>query len=393
MKIGFDVRNLTSSVMRGMDRYTISLIKELSNVGHDITLFYRKSEPINPKNINGINCKVVGLSDCGGFSWEQLVIPIALLKGKFDIYHAPAERGVPILSPCPVIFTIHSVTAHSYYALTHRKLLPGKAKDYLGYDFDPNKINFENALLYLQVKKAAFILTPSSFSRGEIIEFLNANPKKVIATHLAVDEEFLSDRKQDKSKDLIIGGKKIEKPYLLYVGGYEDHKNVIGLIKAFSKVKEHRENLKLVTVGTYGIPNFLIKEAEKLHLRLERDIYFLSDLKDELPLLYEQAEILTTLSWRETFCLPALESISKGTPVIGSTLGAVAEVIGEAGITVDPEDHEQFVHAVVHFLEKVDRDNTKDICIKQSKKFCWKKTAEKTFSMYLKASGQQLSPK
>lgn len=190
LHIGFDARHLTSKVLRGMDRYTVGLIRELVNQGVKVTLFYREREPLNIAHIENLGCNVVGLRDYSGLHWEQIAVPMALLREKINVYHAPAERGVPLFAPCPVVFTIHSVTGHSYYDLVKSGLLPGLVSDYLGYDFNPHSRSFWDYLFRLQVCRSNHILTPSEFCRNEIISFLNVNPSRVTTTHLAVHDQF-----------------------------------------------------------------------------------------------------------------------------------------------------------------------------------------------------------
>src|SRR5260370_12436000 len=134
MRVAFDGRSLSSPVLRGWDRYTVGLVKELVRLGVEVTLFYRDRQPLHAPHLADLGCAVLGLRDRGGLYWEQAAVPLALWRGKYDLFHAPAEHGVPLASPCPVVLTVHSVTVHSYDNLVRRGLLPGRVRDYLGYD-------------------------------------------------------------------------------------------------------------------------------------------------------------------------------------------------------------------------------------------------------------------
>ena len=108
--VAFDGRSLSSPVLRGWDRYTVGLVGELVQQGIDVTLFHRERESLHQPHVADLGCRVVGLPDRGGLYWEQVAVPLALWRGRYDLFHAPAEHGVPLAAPCPVVLTYHSVT-------------------------------------------------------------------------------------------------------------------------------------------------------------------------------------------------------------------------------------------------------------------------------------------
>jgi len=382
LNVAFDARHLTSKVLRGMDRYTVALVRELVKQGVKVTLFHRARESLNPVHIKDLGCSIVGLTDYSGLHWEQVVVPLALLRGKFDLYHAPAERGVPLLAPCPVVFTIHSVTAHSYYEFVRSGLLPGSVKDYLGYDFNPYSRSFWNYLFRLQVSRSNHILTPSDFCRNEVIQFLKVLPDKVTTTRLAVPAQFEKPSRLESDQNTILKSFGIKRPYLLYVGGYEPHKNVKGLLKTFAIVKQKRSDLMLVLVGSKSIPENLKEAASKLNLKVDLDVVFLKNLTDKLTDLYDSADLFVTMSWRETFCLPALEAMTRGVPVIGSKWGAFSEVVGDAGQLVHPCLYENAADTILKTLQSGNRQFLSNLVREQAKIFNWEKTVKDTLNIY-----------
>lgn len=378
LQIAFDARHLTGKVLRGMDRYTVGLVRQLVKLGIGVTLFYRDREPLNPAHVEHLGCQLVGLKDLGGLYWEQIAVPIALYQRGIHLYHAPAERGVPLLAPCPVVFTIHSVTGDSYYHLVQSGKLPGRVSDYLGHDFDPKDRGFWDYLFRLQVLRADRIIGPSEFCRQEIIQFLNVQPERVVTTHLAVHEQFTQPpRVADRSRILQSLG--IHQPYLLYVGGYELHKNPEGLLETFAIVKQTRPDLMLVAVGSGAVPDRVSQKAAALNLDVGRDVVFLVDLTDELTDLYDAAELFGSLSWRETFCLPALEALTRGVAVVGSEWGALPEIIGDAGRIVDPCDYAGAARAII---EELATDRSGDLARQRARQFSWEQTTERTLAVY-----------
>jgi glycosyltransferase involved in cell wall biosynthesis len=384
LHVAFDARHLTGKVLRGMDRYTVGLISQLIDRGIEVTLFHREREPLNLIHIDGLNCRVIALGDRGGLYWEQISVPLAILKYKVDIYHAPAERGVPLFAPCPVVFTIHSLTGDSYDRLVRSGMLSGQVIDYLGYDFDADRHSFWKYLFRLQTIRTNHIITPSEFCRNEVIDFLNVNPKKVTTTYLAAHPQFTRPRHSEAEITTILNRLTIKKPYIIYVGGYERHKNVEGLLETFSIVKKRLPNLMLVTVGTQSIPIQLKQKALSLNLNEHIDILFLVDINDELTDLYDAAELFVSLSWRETFCLPALESLMRGIPAIGSQWGAFPEIIDRAGEVVHPEDWQNAAKAIIQTIERdrTEKEISSQLASERANDFCWNKITEKTLTIY-----------
>lgn len=382
MRVAVDARSLASPVLRGWDRYTVGLVKELVRQGVAITLFHRARQPLEGKHIADLGCEVIGLNDRGGLHWEQVAVPLALWRGKFDLFHAPAEHGVPLVARCPVVLTIHSLTALSYSRLVERKHLPGRVRDYLGYD--PKSDYRSPAFGYwrAQVARANHIVCPSRFCRGEILRFLGLPPNRVTAIPLAVHEQFRKPPADAAVRAATLNRLGIRKPYLLFVGGYEAHKNVDGLLETFAMVHATMPELSLVAVGSKGLPEAIPAHAIRLGLWPGREVVFLVNLGQELTDLYDEAELFVTLSWRETFCLPVLEAMARGVPVVASAWGAAREVAGVAARLVDPRDHQAAKRAILETLAAGDRRTLGNIICGQAQRFSWKTTAERTLEIY-----------
>src|SRR5207245_10491136 len=122
--------------------------------------------------------------------WDQVSVALALWGGRYEVFHAPAEHGVPLAAPCPVVLTIHSVTLHSYFDLVRRGLLPGHVRDYLGYDGHPCRRSPAACYMRAQVARADHILTQSEFCRHDVLRFLGVAPTRVTTTALAVHNQF-----------------------------------------------------------------------------------------------------------------------------------------------------------------------------------------------------------
>ncbi len=380
-RVAFDGRSLSSKVLRGWDRYTVGLVGELVRQGIEVTLFHRRREPLHQPHVANLGCRVVGLTDLGGLYWEQVAVPFALWRGGYDLFHAPAEHGVPLAAPCPVVLTFHSVTSPSYTDLVRRGLLPGRVRDYLGYDPARGR-TAADSYLQAQVARANHVVVPSEFCRGEVIRFLRVAPNRVSVTPLAVHEQFLTPPACPQDQSVVLARLGVRQPFLLNVGGYETHKNVPGLLKAYARVHACRPDVGLVVVGSKFLPADLPRLAESLGLRVGRDVVFLVNQTTELTTLYDAAELFVTLSWRETFCLPALEAMTRGLPVITSAWGAAPEVVGNAGRTVDPRDDRAAAEAILEVLSSNGRSFHAQRARQAASRFNWAETARKTLAVY-----------
>jgi glycosyltransferase involved in cell wall biosynthesis len=380
MRVAMDARSLTSPVLRGMDRYLIGLAGELARRGVEVTFVHRQREVLSAPHLDIPGIKVIGLHDAGGIFWEQIALPRALERFKFDLYHAPAERGVPFVAPCPVVLTYHSTTRKSYSDLIDRGLLSGSITDYLDDGPTARGRVFEQYGWWQQYR-ADQVLTPSQFSRQELIRLNRLAPQRVTATPLAVADQFRRPRKSPEELRSAIETLGVRAPYLLYVGGYEKHKNVEGLVAMFHRIQQRLPEFQLVCVGSKPAPESIRARVRQLNLRAQQ-VLLLDGLSAELTDLYDAAELFVTLSWRETFCLPALEAMTRGTAVLASHWGASPEVVGDAGLLVDPRDPCSAATALLDFLAASDRETRAARALKQAAKFSWESTADLTIGVY-----------
>jgi glycosyltransferase involved in cell wall biosynthesis len=158
--------------------------------------------------------------------------------------------------------------------------------------------------LNAQVARADHIVVPSEFCRLEVIRFLRVAPTRVTVTSLAVHEQFRKPPSSPEVRAAVLARLGIRRPYLLYVGGYEPHKNVAGLLVAFAAVKLQRPDLSLVLVGSKELPETLRTRAAGLGLNPDGDVRFLLNLTDDLTDVYDGAELFVSLPGERRFASP-----------------------------------------------------------------------------------------
>jgi len=373
-----DGRSLVSPTLRGWDRYTVELVKEFANRGIEVTLFYRNGEPLYSGHFQDVRCELIALDSFKVLQWEQVALPAALRRGRYDVYHAPTDRALPICAPCPALMTIHSLTRDSYRDLIQTGTLPGRLADYVGPEPKRRWQVYWNA----QVAHANHIFTPSEFSKDEIVKFLGMSPEKITVTPLGVPSQFQVAPRVKTARQATLDKWGLKRPYLLYVGGYEPHKNMSGLLRTFALVRAARPDVSLAVVGTGAAPVDLLSVAAELGLQSGESVFFLRDLTEELADLYDEAEIFVTMSWRESFGLPSLEALSRGLRVVGSCWGATREVLDTLGELVDPRNHAAAAQAVLKLLAIPPSADLIGRMHERAEEFSWARTADATIGIY-----------
>jgi len=233
------------------------------------------------------------------------------------------------------------------------------------------------------LKKAERIITVSNFSKNEIIKYVGYPADNITVIPNAVDHAryFQKRDKQILKKYDISESEKI----ILYVGSEQPRMNVDVLFASFAKLREKLPGIKLLKVGSPQWPHAREK-LEKLvkELHLENDVFFLPHVpEDELPKWYNAADLLVYPCSYAGFGVPPLEAMACGTPVITSNVTSLPEVVGDAGIMVDPTNAHELTGAMEKVLtDEQLREQMIQRGLERAKTFRWQKSAEQTLRVY-----------
>jgi len=256
---------------------------------------------------------------------------IARLASGSDLLHCP-HYNVPYLYNGRLVVTIHD--------LTHL----------MGRDFVPSRPAYWYARFMLRTAahRAQRIITVSEFSKRSICDYLGVQENKVCVIHNALSERFEHARKAISSPPKQNG---INRPYILYVGLLKPHKNVEGLIRAYSALPASlRDSQQLVLAGKLDRSYPALRQLTE-DLRLQDKVLFVGHvIDDELHALYAGARVFVLPSFNEGFGLPALEAMAYGIPVVASNTSSLPEVVGDAGILVNPRDTQEISSAISTLL-------------------------------------------
>lgn len=239
---------------------------------------------------------------------------------------------------------------------------------------------YVSSLTLLWARRAKHLLTFSEAVKKQLVEFLSFDSGRITVTPLAADERF---RPQPPDRIMVVRRKYgLNEPYILFVGTIEPRKNLVTLLRAFSKIQRNFPHRLLLSGarGWYSEPVFA--EIEKLGLQ-GRVVHTEYVPAEDLPPLMSGAEVFVYPSLAEGFGLPPLEAMACGTPVICSNAPALPEVVGEAAITVPPTDVDAWASAMALMLRNPDlRENLRQKGLIRAKQFSWKRTAQLTLSAF-----------
>jgi len=243
----------------------------------------------------------------------------------------------------------------------------------------------ERILLKLDIhyiKRASHIITVSQNTKQDLMEYLKIPENRISVIYNGIDHSIF------KPYDVKI----LDNPYILYVGSERPRKNLGRLFEAFAKVKSELPELKLVKAGAVGrSKEYRRNVMRKLDsLGITQDVIFVEHTSGlDLAHYYSSASLLAYPTLYEGFGLPPLEAMACGCPVVTSDTSSLPEVVGKAGIMVDPYDIDGLAQAMKQVLtdDKL-RDDMVRKGLEQAKRFSWEETARKTQEVYDKVAEQ-----
>lgn len=347
MIIGIDILPLkTGHKFRGTGSYTDNLVKALKKYDYQnkYKLFTRGEEL--PKDINLVHYP----------------------------YFEPFFLTLPLRKPAPTVVTVHDLTP-----LVFPDHFPHGLK---------GEIKWQIQKLALKGVKA--VIVDSECSKKDVARFTGISEEKIFVVYLAAGEEFKKIQNPKSQIQSLIEKYQLPEKFVLYVGDATWNKNVPGLIKAIQKI-----NLPLVLVGKQLVTsdfdcsnpwNKDLVEVEKLTQGDKRVFKLGFVSQKDLVGIYNLATVCALPSFYEGFGLPVLEAMSCGCPVVATKCGSLPEVVGESAFYVDPYDIDDMANGISEiYLNTAVWEKFHKLGLLQAKKFSWKKTVEKTVSVYEQA--------
>ena len=385
MKIGIDLR-MYSSQFTGIGRYCYELVENLIELDNHNDYVFFLNEPeyskfvevkkglLENKNKGGgvdenegrQTFKAVKV-DAPHYSFkEQIGFLRALKKEKLDLMHF-THFNAPLFYRRPCIVTIHDLTLSFF---------PGKKLTKWYHRFAYHMV------LKSILKRAEKIIAVSKNTELDIHRLYNFTRGKTVMIHEAAGDEF-KVLPMERVVD-VVGRYEIDKEYILYTGVHRDHKNVVGLIGAFSILKREK-----------GFSGYLVITGQKSshYPEIEDTIHKLGlggcvklvglVPEEDLIGLYNGASVYAYPSFYEGFGLPALEAFACNTPVCASNSSCIPEVCEKAAIYFDPKNLDEMAGQLYELLRNEGlREHLVGRGRERLKDFSWKKMAKETLGMY-----------
>lgn len=321
---------------------------------------------VGQKNVN-----IITLGAVNRFVWNFWSLPAYLFQNRIDIFYT--QYILPIFSPkrTKIVTHIHDISFRVYPSL-------------IGW---ADRL-FLALLIPRSLRRASLIVTPSHFTKNEIVKYYNIPEHMIAVVSNAVGENFLEDARGAMEKDLALKEKyHLPKHFIVAVGTLQPRKNIPFLIDAIALLRKRLPEICLVLVGNRNAHHTdpLIEKTIINH-HLETSVIFPGFVPEEdLPALINLADVYAFPSLYEGFGIPLLEAMSQRVPIAASDIPCLREVGGEAAAYFDPKS---VAHCEEILYTLCTDEQQKMALIKHGEErvrlFSWEKSAQVLLGEYSK---------
>ncbi|MDX9970303.1 MAG: glycosyltransferase family 1 protein [Candidatus Gracilibacteria bacterium] len=362
MKIAIDIRSAEGK-KAGKGFYTYHLCRNILKFDLE-TEFILYGENPDTSEWKSPNVKVKKIS-ARGIKWHIKTF-FDLIKEKPDIFFAPTSLIIPAFLPKTIktIVTVHDLVS-ILFPSTHLK----------------KAVYIEKLLLGRVVRRAKKVCAVSENTKKDILNTFNTEEKKISVVYCGVSDKYkrLSDAEIESLKKAEIAPEK----FFLSVSTIEPRKNYVNLVRAFSFFLKTNPDFKLIIVGQKGW-QFEEVFREVTRLKISDKIIFPDYIPENgLLNLYNLATAFVFPSFYEGFGIPPLEAMSCGCPVIASNKSSIPEVVGDAGLLVDPKSPEDIAEKMKNIADNETlRKELREKGFSRISAFNWEDSAKKMISIF-----------
>ncbi|MDW8244521.1 MAG: glycosyltransferase family 1 protein [Thermogemmata sp.] len=370
LRVGFNAYLLSHPSLRGWNRYTVNLLAALPAQGVRPVLY--SLAPIHPDHLARLppDCYEVKVAPPMRYLWfENVWLPRQLRRDHIDVFHCPMNYGLPWSTPCPRVLTLHDAIDQVYYG----RRSPWSQR----WRWSSIRSRLAN---WAARHRAHHIITVSGHAKDDIVRHLGVAPDKISVIYEAADPLFHKPITPEAVAE-VRRRWGLERPYFLYVGGWEQRKNVPFLIRAYAAAK--LEGVELVLAGgrpsEYASLEQLAEQAGCLG-----QLHLLGWVPDsDLPGLYAGALAFVYPSEYEGFGLQVCEAMAVGCPVLAARATSLPEILGSGGLTFTLDGPEELAILLRRLAqESAFRQDLSDRARRRAATFSWDYTAAATAKVY-----------
>lgn len=376
MIIGIDGNEANIEKRVGVNMYAYEVLWGIYRLQDNLSnnykfIVYLKNKPLDdlPKENDYWRYEV--LPGRGLWIITRLMPYLMFLKSKPDLLFSPSHYTVPI-SPIPRICSIMDL-------------------GYLDSSEQFKKFTYWQLRLWtaISVYVSKYVIAISNATKQDIVRHYAFASNKIKVTHLAYDRKRFNNDIPDSDVRRVRKKYSIVDDYVLFLSTLKPSKNIEGLMEAYASIINNQSSIikgrtiKLVIAGKKGWMYESIFAKVK-QLRLEKEVIFTDYVSEgDKPALFRGAKIFVSPSFWEGFGLHALESMACGVPVVVSNVGSYPEIVGEAGILVNPYSIASIAEGMLRVLKMNENEYNKVVeqSLVQAQKFSWEKTARSTFEI------------
>ncbi len=369
MRIGIDAR-LVYYHQAGIGQYILRLTQALARIDPDDHFVIFKSRKDKTLIVDQANFSLQHLWTPSHHRFERWALSLELAPFALDLLHSP-DFIPPAWTRAPSVITMHDLA----FLLYPRFLTRGSARYYGQVD--------------LAARQADHIIAVSQSTKRDTIRMLGVPEAKVTVIYEAAHPLFAPIADTD-ALDRVRARYRLPADFILFVSTIEPRKNLPTLLRAFRRLRDQYKSPAILAIA--GNRGWLAQEVDQVldELNLSDAVRFLGGVpNEELVYLYNAAKLFVLPSFYEGFGLPPLEAMACGTPVIVSNVSSLPEVVGDAGILVEPEDVEGLTVAMWRVLsDETLRREMRDKGLARAATFSWERAARETLAVYRQVTNQ-----
>lgn len=367
MRIGIEAQRILRKKKHGMDMVALQLIRSLQAVApeNEYVIFVRPGDDMAV--LNGLmNVKVVYVDAFSYADWEQVWLPLAILRHRIDLMHFTSNTA-SLFCPVPYVLTLHDVIF-----LENRE----KSKAW----YQRLGAIYRKLVVPIAARRAARVVTVSIFESGRILHYYPELEPCLRVVYNAASPLFT--RKNSIPSSLKLND--LPESFFLFLGNTDPKKNTANVIRAYIHYRQYQKGELPLVIGDYPrslVEKILIEEGEAYLLEDVISLGYLTQF--ELSELYKKATAFLYPSLRESFGIPILEAMASGCPVITSDTSSMPEVAEDAAIIIRPERPEEISDA----MRKIETENNLRASLiakgkDRANEFNWDKSSAQYVKLY-----------